>query len=594
MVDWARDILRSSLISQLRCLASGRSFDQISVWPDSDIISKRKAVSEWASAIPSIVTPVSVAGDRDELPSQLQSGTGDSSFSLPNTKLGVVRLLSTVKFRLIGLRVTDGNIDCLFETHDGPDRAKQMKECARDLLQRFKIFGEVMSICGADLDHIEHQWAGNEPAMHDPFDEGPGAEFYAVFEYRCFMDERWEIIRELSYWAVSKHAFAQLQKIATYPMEDFEPLLGTSRPCSDGTAIQEMLVCLKSGSPWQILFSAITCVLLSICPKPEIKREDGLRKDETAPVEYLAFENSEQSHIMRCTKDYLSNHIMSYLKGISQEVRCPSPGSQRHLDETPTSKKRKTTIGTSRRWEINRSFCRIAHLTRDLPEDHHDASSCARCQRVKVDFYAEKAWKGGATPSPTAYGAILVASLKEECSKVGMYEKRHDLSLFVIGEPSWLLDNASVSTIVEDLLQNGLMYHTILHNPSKSFELYPAILWNLPCPYRKSTRNQLRDVANWIKELDGHHSMIVPPPKYATPLWVHQQIMLHFLRMNLSYEDSLQALVAYRDKMLKADDAEWRRGDTLTSLKSGSLPTGVEAVEDLFVRPKPSSGCAQM
>ena len=53
--DWARDIYRPSILRQLKSLASGEVYDQISLADDSDIMSMRRRVSDWIPPPPSTV-----------------------------------------------------------------------------------------------------------------------------------------------------------------------------------------------------------------------------------------------------------------------------------------------------------------------------------------------------------------------------------------------------------------------------------------------------------------------------------------------------------------------------------------------------------
>jgi hypothetical protein len=117
---------------------------------------------------------------------------------------------------------------------------------------------------------MESAWTGQEGVTTLSFDDGPGEEFYAVFEYRCFLNTSLQIIRELSYCAVSKSAFADLMKLAVYqkPPTRLDAFLDAARFYPSEPFI-EAIDCLRSGSEWQVLLSALRSTLFTLYPEPE-------------------------------------------------------------------------------------------------------------------------------------------------------------------------------------------------------------------------------------------------------------------------------------------------------------------------------------
>lgn len=271
-MDWARDTFRPSIIAQLSSLATGKDFDEVSLGPDSNILSKERTIGNWMTRVPSTVVQ-----DEPTLPSE-DRPNDILSMRIPNTELGVVRPASTTIFQLAGLRVTEFNVESLLILNDTPyfiPSSRQNTKCrdsARKVVNEITRWDEVLVVLGADLDNIERVWTDEEKVMPDPFDEGPGAEFYVIFEYRCYINLSWDIVRELSYLAISKSAYTALLKHAAFqkrhhPMETFSRKL---RQCS-GPLIKETIDCLRSGSPWQVLHSAIRSTLMSVYPEPQRK-----------------------------------------------------------------------------------------------------------------------------------------------------------------------------------------------------------------------------------------------------------------------------------------------------------------------------------
>lgn len=179
ITDWARDTFRPAIIAQLSSLASGRSFYSKSLGTDSAIFSKGRPT---------------ITGGHDN----------DFDFvDVPCTKLGAVLEVSSIEYQLTALRVTTSNVHSV--EYD-------------ILLDRLTRWDEVLVVLGADLDFLGRIWTEKEKMPDQPVDieEGPEAEFYAIFEYRCFLSSAWEVIRELSYLAVSKSAYDILVERATF------------------------------------------------------------------------------------------------------------------------------------------------------------------------------------------------------------------------------------------------------------------------------------------------------------------------------------------------------------------------------------------
>ena len=595
-MDWARDTFRPSIIRQLVFLATVIDVDEVSQVPDSAFPSLRGSPPPLRGSIPS--KRGSVPSLRDSVPYRVQR-TGstvtegrfrrfsnderfntedDTNFlfvNLPNTELGAIRLVSNTLFRLTGLRLTEGNVENLLALSDktiGPDHGgRKPSPCARKLVKEMTRWDEVLLVMGADLDHIEHIWTNNKTAMPEPFEEGPSTEFYVIFEYRCFLNESWDIVRELSYFAISRSAFDMLVTWAAYrtklpQLESFQEKL---RPCSS-TVINDAIDCLRSGSQWQVLHSAISSMLLSLYPEPE-RRRSG-----TSPaVRYLEFGYPRSPRV--------GVSVDTFMKMAEEPPKLNiNPATSTH-DQNGSKKQRVDAGEQSLR---NRSFERMFQRVTRLLDTSHDPSDCARCRRSGQDLFALKNWDQENLPSPTLYGAILVSSLKDELARSFEFQRQHGLSLFVFESSPWHWSASSFPTVVEDLAQGNAIYHAIRYGPLSAVKWSEPkeVLWNLPFPYRRSTTKQRSDIARWVGELNGQ---VIPalnmPPRWTHP-WVHQQMLLHFLQKNMSYDDALAAMRKFRN--------EKRQEALAKSLNSSEgLPRSVNAdcvrLEDFWSTFKP-------
>lgn len=71
----------------------------------------------------------------------------------------------------------------------------------------------------------------------------------------------------------------------------------------------------------------------------------------------------------------------------------------------------------------------------------------------------------------------------------------------------------------------------------------------MPRPYRPSTRQQQHDIARWVHDLTEYGSSFDQnPPLVSMHIWVHQQILLYFLRQQMSYDNAMAAVRAFRNE----------------------------------------------
>ena len=525
IVDWARDIFRPSILRQLISLTNGKCYDEVTVAPDNDIASEREEIYNWIQA-------TNIAQDQPEhtLPAEFETTEEHDmvSMKLPNTKLGIVRPLFATKFHFTGLHITGDNVKGLLILCGGEGSmvsGAPSQRHARDLVTMVTRWDEMLVVTGADLDDIEHAWTGEKRIGQESLNEDLETDFYAIFEYRCFMASSWDIVRELSLLAISTVAFNALKRYAAFQIrhpfvESFPRVL---RRCS-GSLIREAIECLRSGSSWQVLLSAISSTVLSLYPIPEIKRADFV-----PPVACVAFGYPSSLRVRFFIEAY-----------IKLWTRQPSRKMERYARESGWEKE------TS-----NRSYWRTSQRETLLDQLAHNSSTCTRCSKEQQDLFLLKYWDQTHIPSPTAYDAILVASLQEDVEtsqwSTVTRQQRHDWCLFVLERNPVLELDGSFAVVVEDLSQDDSVYQTIKHElqkPGKS----KGIRWNLSFPYRKFTKRQRSDLGQWIKELKGQPVLDLELPNDCVYPWDVQQTLLHFFQSGLAYDAAIEAVKALRDK----------------------------------------------
>lgn len=524
LVDWARDTFRTSIIAQLLCL-EGNDLDNITLGPDSDIRSKQK-VTDWNDVSP-------LQGIDPSLTDPTGDEMDDVIFSkdLPNTTFGTVRSGCTARFQIAGLRITEDNVGSLLRvdtrTHGGLD----YNACARKLINELTSWNDVLVVIGADLDYLERHWIGDERTCHDPFSEGPGTEYYLSLQYRCFMNDCWEIIRECSYIAISPGALDTLKARAAFRKmhKGIEAFPSKLRQCH-GALFRDAIDCLRCGSMWQVLQLAIRSTLLSLTPEPARKRADTV-----PPVEYLGFSYTR------------SRHAGPFV----DEIIRMSRSSARPLGLLLGNRRAKRRKTQSNRYDAasGGTFWRRFEKLKQLSTIQHVASECERCNKSGHDFFSCAYPSGEQAPLPTAYGAILVVSLRADFLSAWKYQDCYDVCLFVYDSSLQEWEELSFLSVVEDLAQDPFVHHTILHGPAIEFHSSSNIFWNLPLPYRTNAGKRQLAISRWIRELRGES----PEPastKGESDIhpWTHMQMLLHCLDNGMSYGDAMSAIDELRDE----------------------------------------------
>jgi hypothetical protein len=553
LVDWARDTFRPSVIAQL-CLEKEEDFDNLTLGPDSDILSKRR-VTDWMSNNAGGVPPTQAMDSSlyDPLENDLRDPI--SSKKLPITAFGTVKSVIATSFQLVGLRITEDNVESLLPPDVQTDTGFAYNGCARKLINEITRWDEVLVVLGADLDYLEHIWTGNENVTHDPFGEGPGTEYYSVFQYRCFINCSWEIVRELNYMAISPGALDLLRERAAFQKrhEGIEAFSGALRQCP-GAVFRKSVDCLRSGSLWQVLQMALRSTLVFMTPEPAKKRADSV-----PPVEYLGFAYTREVH------------VILFIKGIMQMnrnlVHSRTPASVHRK-----AKRQKTQ--TSGREAIPRqNFWRFSERLTQSASTEHVASQCERCEKSGHDFFNFAYAVSERAPFLTAYGAMLVVSLKYEREDSREHQTRYDVCLFVYDGSLQDWDELSFVTVVEDLAQDEFVHHTIRHDPNVKEESSPAVLWNLPSPYRKNCGRRRLAIYHWIQELGGDNDYLTPSvDEISMHLWVHEQMLLHYLDQGMSYQDATLRLKEFRDNARRNYWNGLPRADRADRLKPKKIP----------------------
>lgn len=501
IADWARDSYRPSVLKQLTALATGQAFDKIVLRADKDIMSDSKAIFPRSSSSSQDTRMDGADDDSDNESTCAEEHSNVNFLHIPTSHYGVIRPMNTAVFRCTGLRITADNVRDLLPRGLGDQRNGA---CARELVHHILEGEHILAIAATDLGNLELMWSGTDSSSFHKYDKPTDPLFFVRLQYRCFIDLSWRIVRELTYLAISPPALSELTKLAGTQRKVPGMHSINERTLVPGAKLRDTMDCIRAGSPWQVLRSALAGTAIYL--QPRIATDEAF----THRVGYFALDYVRSIRF--------SAFVHDLGEGFSSRHNCFTVCSVwSSLDEQA--------------WIRNAS---------------HDDFNCRRCLASGQNVFALRDWDSVQLPSRSAEGAVLVAALKQEADPET--QDRHELCLYLSEQSSASLEGKPFSTIIEQLARVGHIYHTILHRLSREYIGSDAILWNLPWPYRKSTRRQQYDIARWVHDLSSYGSTFEEKvPTAWMHIWVHQQMLLHFLLDGMAYEEADIALRAFRD-----------------------------------------------
>ncbi|KAI9797022.1 MAG: hypothetical protein M1833_005855 [Piccolia ochrophora] len=240
--DWARDIYRPAILNELNILS----------FPDANEIRTERSDSAIHSSRGYLLPRSSweLQGPTNE--NQRSDGTATSSvasFYDLDSRYGAVRHASFIKFRFCALFITGESLQSLLK-----DTQKKVMECfSRRILEQLQrgplLLGE------EQIRAIEKHWNGFSRVSGRCC--GKETKFYTIIGLLCYMNERWEQVRELSAVAVAEDAFDALVACSTLQPGRWK----TKKPITCVVGMHEaasMVSLIKDGSVRNNLLAAIS------------------------------------------------------------------------------------------------------------------------------------------------------------------------------------------------------------------------------------------------------------------------------------------------------------------------------------------------
>lgn len=527
IMDWARDIYRIEILTHLKSIVTGQTLDQMSV-QDSDIFSTYGNVLSWIPPPRSIAdedfAESSSTANRHQFESSLSTHEAMLNTPIPNTELGSLRSASISNFRFVCLYITSELVPSLCELMGGKNETNtNIESVARRLINFVTQFDEVLVMSGRDLELLETLWTGvshSSPEVHPE-------EFFVIMETSWYFSTSWDINREISCLAISRTAFDVLKATANFRVKHkgIDKLERSERICH-AKGIRDLVECLTSASPWQVLLATISSTLATIYPFPLRKRHDL-----TPALEALGLGYIREARVQPFIQRILCREMGTPKKRITVSSQEMSAALQSGMtaEEAFASKRDKHPRHT------DMSFKRISESQKQIVKaEGHLHEHCARCilshERHKSQFghgYLDRR----NLPKISAYQTVLIVSLEN------IYPRESitcaDICVFGLGELDGLRDNHSIASMIEEMtLPEALIFHTIKSNPENLQSYSDVIKHNLPLSYRSISDEERSRITDWVFELRGHPRASTQHTLHSE--WEHNQSFMVLLSIGHS------------------------------------------------------------
>lgn len=541
IMDWARDIYRIDIVTHLKSIVTGQISEQMSFY-DSEIFSTYGNVLNWIPPPRSIavedIAESSFTANRDQDESNLPTHEAILNIPVPNTELGSFRSASISNFRFVCLYITSDLVPSLLELMGGKyETSTNIESVARRLINFVTQFDEVLVMSGRDLDLLEMLWTGVWHSSSEDYSE----EFFVIMETSWYFNPSWDINREISCLAISRAAFDVLKNTANFRVKHkgIDKLERSERKCHE-KAIRDLVECLTSASPWQVLLAAISCTLVTIYPFPLRKRHDL-----TPALEALGFGYIRESRLQPLIQRILSRKMWVPKKRVtvSRQEMSTALRSGLTAEEVFASKRDRHPRHT------NMSFKRISECQKHIvTSEGHLHVNCARCL-MSLEKHKSKFGHGYLDrrnlPVISAYQTVILVSLEKNPRG---FILGADICVFGLSELDGLRDNQSIASMIEEMtLPEALIFHTLKLNPahiqSNSYEF--EIKHNLPLPYRSISDKERSRITDWVSELRGHPRASKQDHINLDSEWQHNQSFMFLLGIGHS-EDEASLMLQYK------------------------------------------------
>ncbi|KAH6614659.1 hypothetical protein B0J18DRAFT_439869 [Chaetomium sp. MPI-SDFR-AT-0129] len=189
MSDWARDIYRTTVITELRVLANPDT-DVSTIFADTDIFSSGRS------------HPDGVAGDKARAFSY-DPADAQAAFKALDSDVGAVRVTAWLESRFRALVITEANVQRLTNSIREDFRAPFVRQI---LNQFYSPDADPVALTPQDLADLETAWTSHARQLN-PIDSGAeDTTLYIAYVVLYYLLPSWDQVRELCVVSISKRA----------------------------------------------------------------------------------------------------------------------------------------------------------------------------------------------------------------------------------------------------------------------------------------------------------------------------------------------------------------------------------------------------
>ena len=464
--DWARDVYRPSILRQLKSLATGGAYDEITVTDDSDLASLRGDIVSWIPSPPSArncLGPNTPLGHPSPNPKQI----GATQFILDSTKIGAVRSASLVDCRFAGLCIQTPDVVELLQFLIDMDQGQgNLETAARDLVEYLGREG-LLLLSARSLDYLGVSWTSVKLERPKGLTRTPATEpelsFYTKLEFANFINPGWRVVREITYLAFSESALHLITHHANLDEHDtrMSSMMGFASSC-DENVLYDTLHCLRSGSFKQVFMAAVRSLSFSLSPLPDVSDQS------TRIAKGLRITSNDNPFLRRLI---LAIHESVQRKDLktSNARETSTVADQRQRIPFREQATRNSALGFSTMLPSLRTgpcFISVGGKQHsNLKEPTHTESSCCRCLSQRRSQLSNNRFPFvDHTPFP-ADNMAFVKSLDFADGE----EDRDEFCAYVPYFPPEYKDPSTASLLVKDLHQLGALYYTLPHLSIQNF-----------------------------------------------------------------------------------------------------------------------------
>jgi hypothetical protein len=208
LFDWARDVYREVIISELRSLAADNT---TSLGNNSDVFSLEDRVAFWPQ-LPRVQEESDDEVETSTKPNMTVGAITQDPLKAFDSPYGVLRYARYIRSRFMALYITEDNLSVLMKSVKTPEKARKAAETI------FRCPKDSFRVCREALDALELKWTGKDCENMSLY--SPKKVFLVITTVSAYLSPDWEQTRELCFLAVSEGVMEELSQYANLKNND--------------------------------------------------------------------------------------------------------------------------------------------------------------------------------------------------------------------------------------------------------------------------------------------------------------------------------------------------------------------------------------